>query len=182
MSKQKKAVTAADVIRARRIALNTRQEYVSLFSRVVVLALAAYVIFTQVFLITQNKGLDMFPAMKDGDLIIAYRLQQDYAKNDVVVYEVNGIQKVGRIVARETDIVDMDENGTFRVNGMAQSGDIMYPTYAKKGIEYPLKIAEGQFFVLGDYRTNSEDSRDYGTISVNEVKGKIITILRRREL
>lgn len=182
MSKQKKAVTTEDVIRARRIALNTRQEYVSLFSRVVVLALTAYVIFTQVFLITPNKGLGMFPAMKDGDLIIAYRLQKDYAKNDVVVYTADGVQKVGRIIARETDVVDMDENGTLRVNGTIQTGDIMYPTYAKEGIEYPFRVAEGQFFVLGDYRTNSVDSRDHGAVSINDVMGKTITVLRRRGL
>ena len=182
MSKQKKVATAADVIRARRIALNTRQEYVSLFSRVVVLALAEYVIFTQVFLITRNKGLDMFPAMKDGDLIIAYRLQQDYAKNDVVVYTIDGVQKVGRIIARGTDVVDMDDSGTLRVNGTVQTGDIMYPTYAKEEIEYPLRVAENQVFVLGDYRTNCEDSRDYGTVSESDVKGKVITILRRRGL
>ena len=182
MSKQKKAVTAADVIRARRIALNTRQEYVSLFSRVVVLALAAYVIFTQVFLITQNKGLDMFPAMKDGDLIIAYRLQQDYAKNDVVVYTIDGVQKVGRIIARETDVVTLDDSGTLWVNGTVQAGDIMYPTYAKEGIEYPLRVAENQIFILGDYRTNSIDSRDYGAVFINDVRGKVITILRRRGL
>ena len=145
-----KAANAADVIRARRIALNTRQEYISLFFRVVVLALAAYVVFTQVFLVTQNKGLGMFPAMKDGDLIIAYRLQQDYAKNDVVVYEMNGEQKVGRIIARETDVVTLDESGTLLVNGTVQTGDILYPTYAKEGIEYPHKVAEGHVFLLGD--------------------------------
>ena len=182
MSKQKKAVTAADVIRARRIALNTRQEYVSLFSRVVVLALAAYVIFTQVFLITRNKGLDMFPAMKDGDLIIAYRLQRDYAKNDVVVYEVGGIQKVGRIIARGTDVVTLDESDSLLVNGTTQSGEILYPTYAKEGVEYPYKVPEKYVFVLGDYRTNTEDSRDYGPVSMNDIQGKVITILRRRGL
>lgn len=182
MSKQKKAITAADVIRARRIALNTRQEYISFFSRVVVLALTAYIVFTQVFLITQNKGLGMFPAMKDGDLIIAYRLQRDYAKNDVVVYTVDEVQKVGRIIARETDVVDMDESGTLRVNGTVQSGDIMYPTYAKEGIEYPFQVPEGQFFVLGDYRTNSVDSRDHGAVFINNVRGKVITVLRRRGL
>lgn len=124
----------------------------------------------------------MFPAMKDGDLIIAYRLQQDYAKNDVVVYEVNGEQKVGRIVARGTDVVTLDDSGTLLVNGTVQTGDILYPTYAKEGIKYPHKVAEGHVFVLGDYRTNAEDSRDYGTVSESSVKGKIITILRRRGL
>lgn len=182
MSKKKKIKTAAEVIKARRISLNTRQEYVSLFSRIVVLALAAYIIFAQVFLITQNRGQDMFPAVKDGDLIIAFRMQKEYAKNDVVVYTVDGKQKVGRIVARETDVVTMDESGKLLVNGTVQSGEIMYPTYAKEGLEYPYKVPEGHVFLLGDYRTNSEDSRDHGPISMRNVEGKVITILRRRGL
>ena len=177
-----KAATAADVIRARRIALNTREGYINLFFRVVVLALTAYVIFTQVFLVTQNKGLGMFPAMKDGDLIIAYRLQQDYAKNDVVVFDRDGRQEVGRLIARETDVVTMDENGTLRVNGTVQTGEIMYPTYTKEGLEYPYVVPEGHVFIMGDYRTNTVDSRDYGPISMENLKAKVITILRRRGL
>lgn len=177
-----KAATAADVIRARRIALYTRQEYISLFVRIAVLALAAYVIFTQVFLITQNKGLGMFPAMKDGDLIIAYRMQKDYAKNDVVVFEVDGRQEVGRIIARETDVVAIDETGTLRVNGTVQTGEILYPTYAKDVLDYPYSVPEGHVFVMGDYRTNTVDSRDYGPVPMENVKAKVITILRRRGL
>ncbi len=182
MSKIKKNVTIADVIKARRIALNTRAGYVSLLSRIVALVLAAYVIFTEVFLITQNNGLGMFPAMKDGDLIIGFRLQQEYAKNDVVVYEVDGKQMVGRIIARETDVVTLSDTGSLLVNGTTQSGEILYPTYAKEGLEYPYKVPEGHIFVLGDYRTNTEDSRDHGAIRMDNVNAKIITILRRRGL
>ena len=177
-----KAATAADVIRARRIALNTRQEYISLFVRIALLALATYVIFTQVFLITQNKGLGMFPAMKDGDLIIAYRMQKDYAKNDVVVFEVDDRQEVGRIIARGTDVVAIDETGTLRVNGTVQTGEILYPTYAKDVLDYPYSVPEGHVFVMGDYRTNTVDSRDYGPVPMENVKAKVITILRRRGL
>lgn len=177
-----KAATAADVIRARRIALNTRQEYISLFVRIALLALAAYVNFTQVFLITQNKGLGMFPAMKDGDLIIAYRMQKDYAKNDVVVFEVDGRQEVGRVIARGTDVVAIDETGTLRVNGTVQTGEILYPTYAKDVLDYPYSVPEGHVFVMGDYRTNTVDSRDYGPVPMENVKAKVITILRRRGL
>lgn len=177
-----KAATAADVIRARRIALNTREGYISLFFRVVVLALTAYVIFTQVFLITQNKGQGMFPAIKDGDLIIGYRLQQEYAKNDVVVYTVNGEQRVGRIIGRPTDVVTISDTGSLLVNGTTQTGEILYPTYAKEGLEYPYRVPEGQIFILGDYRTNAEDSRDHGAVSMDDIECKIITILRRRGL
>ena len=177
-----KAATAADVIRARRIALNTREGYINLFFRIAVLALTAYVIFTQVFLITQNKGQGMFPAIKDGDLIIGYRLQQEYAKNDVVVYEVNDEQRVGRIIGRPTDVVNMNDSGSLQVNGTTQAGEILYPTYAKEGIEYPYRVPEGQVFIMGDYRTNVEDSRDHGSVDLKDVKGKVITILRRRGL
>lgn len=183
MGKQKRKVkTPAEVIRARRIALNTREGYQKLFFRIVVLVLAVYLIFTKVFLVTQNSGLGMFPAMKDGDLIIAFRLQQDYAKNDVIVCEADGKQQVARILAKENDVVTLDESGTLRVNGTVQSGDILYPTYAKEGLEYPYRVPEGHIFVLGDYRTNTVDSRDYGPVSMEHVKGKIITILRRRGL
>lgn len=181
MGKQK-AKTAAEVIKARRIALNTKQEYISLLSRVVVLALAAYIIFTQVFLITQNKGLEMFPAMKDGDLIVAFRMQKNYAKNDAVVYIVDGKQEIGRIIAREKDTVMIEKDGTLRVNGTAQSGEILYPTYEKEGLQYPYLVPEGYVFIMDDYRTNAVDSRDFGAIPVEDVKAKVITILRRRGL
>ncbi len=182
MSKKTKYIGIADVIRERRLKLHTREECKSLFLRVVMLSLAAYIIFTKVFLITQNHGLGMFPALKDGDLIIAYRLQQDYAKNDVVVYEVDGKQEVGRIVANSNDVVTIEENGTLRVNGTVQSGEIMYPTYPKTGIEYPYRVPEGHVFILGDYRTTAIDSREYGPISKDVFEGKVITILRRRGL
>ena len=119
MGKNKKNVRAADVIRARRLALNTREGYKSLFFRIIVLGLTAYLIFTQVFLITQNSGLGMFPAVKDGDLLIAFRLQKDYAKEDVIVATVDGKQEVARIIARETDVVTLDESGKLLVNGTA---------------------------------------------------------------
>lgn len=182
MSKKKTTMDAAAVIRARRIALNTREEYKSLALRIVMLGLAVYIIFTQAFLITRNSGQGMFPALKDGDLIIAYRLQKEYAKNDVVVYTIDGKQQVGRIIARETDVVTIDDGGTLRVNGTTQSGEIMYPTYAKGDLEYPYKVPEGEVYILGDYRTNTVDSRDFGTVPMKQVAGKVITILRRRGL
>jgi len=182
MNKTKKNATIADVIKARRIALNTREGYASLVLRIVVLVLAVYVIFTEVFLITQNNGLGMFPAMKDGDLVIAFRLQEEYAKNDMVIFENEGRQEVGRIVAKENDSVAIDEEGTLRINGTVQTGEILYPTYAKESLEYPYLVPEGHVFIMGDYRTNTVDSRDYGPIPMGNLKAKVITILRRRGL
>lgn len=159
-----------------------RRGYLDLLVRVVLLVAAGWILLTQVFLITQVSGNGMFPALKDGDLVFAYRLQREYAKNDVVVYEADGEERIGRIVARETDVVTLDDSGTLLVNGTAQSGEILYPTYAEGELEYPYTVPEEHVFVLGDYRTQTEDSRILGAIPVKDVKGKVITILRRRGL
>ncbi len=180
--KEKKQWTAAQVIRERRLSLNTKQEYKSLFLRLVAIVLIGYLVFTEVFLITQSSGLGMFPAVKDGDLILAYRLQEEYAKKDVIVYTVNGKQEIGRIVGRETDVINIDTSGTLRVNGTVQTGEILYPTHSRDGLEYQEVVPEGHVYILGDYRTNTKDSRDYGSIPIESVEGKIITILRRRGL
>ncbi len=126
--------------------------------------------------------MDMFPAIKDGDLAIVFRLQREYAKNDVIAYRSPDGIRFGRIAAREGDVIRMDDTGVWQVNGTAQGDEILYPTYAIAGIEYPYRVPEHSVFVLGDYRTKATDSRIYGSISMDDVAGKVITILRRRGL
>ena len=181
-STAKKKETISSIITARRNRALDRQGYWSLLLRILFLALAGWVMFTQVFLITQVSGNAMFPAVKDGDLVIAFRIQQEYAKNDVVVYTADGETHIGRIAARATDVVMLDDSGKLLVNGTNQAGEILYPTYAKEGLTYPYPVPEGHVFVLGDYRTQTEDSRDFGPITMGNVQGKVITILRRRGL
>ena len=101
----------------RRNAAQDRRDALGLLGRVVVLAAAAWVLFTQVFLLTQASGNSMFPAVKDGDLLIGYRLQGTYAKNDVVLYEQDGKLRVGRVLGRENDLIALDDSGTLIVNG-----------------------------------------------------------------
>ena len=153
----------------RRNAAQDRRDALSLLGRVVVL-------------LTQASGNSMFPAVKDGDLLIGYRLQGTYAKNDVVLYEQDGKLRVGRVLGRENDLIALDDSGTLIVNGSAQSGEILYPTYAKDTLEYPYTVPADSVFILGDYRTQSEDSRDFGPVALTDVKAKVITLLRRRSL
>ena len=148
MSKALKDTNISSVIKRRKYNLAVKEGYISLLMRIIILAIAGYIIFTQVFLIMQNHGLGMFPAVKDGDLVLAYRLQKDYIKDDVVVYRNGDVLCVGRIVARENDVVAIDDSGTLTVSGTPQSGEIMYPTYAKEGIEYPYRITEKCVFIL----------------------------------
>ena len=179
MAKLKRIPTIPEVIRRRRADIIIADGYRSLFFRVVVLILVLFILLTQVFGFHQVSGNEMFPAVKDGDLLLLYRIYSDYAKDDVVRYTAEGEVRLGRIVAREGDVVTITEEGSLQVNGTTQGGEIMYPTYAKEGIEYPYRVPEG-LFLLGDYRTQARDSRDFGPVPLDNIKGKVITIVRRR--
>ena len=170
------------IISKRRNNLLVYQGYKALIIRILFLVIAGMILFTRIFLVTQASGNDMFPAVKDGDLVLAFRLQQGYSKNDVVVYTVDGTQYIGRIAAGAGDVVTLDDSGSMLVNGTAQTGEILYPTYGLQGLEYPYEVPENSLFILGDYRTQAADSRTFGAISLENVDGKVITILRRRGL
>ena len=180
----KKPRTLEEAIKQRRDRLAAQADNRSLLVRVVLLAAVCWGFFHFLFMITQVKGMDMFPAVKDGDLAIVFRMQQEYAKNDVIAYRTDTGMKFGRIVARATDVVTIEDTGSLTVNGTTQTGEILYPTYPDEdgSLTYPYTVPENSVFVLGDYRTRSTDSRLYGAVSLDQVEGKVITILRRRGL
>lgn len=49
-----------------------------------------------------------------------------------------------------------------------------------EGISFPVTLGEDEYFVLGDSRSNAEDSRIYGPVKKEEIKGAVITLLRHR--
>lgn len=177
-----KIQTIEGVISARRNKLLADKDTFNLIFRILLISLAGYLIFSQVFMLRQVKGMDMFPSLKDGDLAIVFRMQDEYHKEDIVAYKTEDEPRFGRIIARAGDVVSITDTGTLQVNGTTQSGEILYPTYPMKGIEYPYRVPENCFFVLGDYRTKATDSRTLGPIQIDDVEGKVITILRRRGL
>ena len=124
----------------------------------------------------------MSPASGDGDVALMYRLEQAYSANDVIVYRAqSGQQLIGRVVALPGDMVEITEDGAFKVNGNAQpwsNGQSTAP--AESGPAYPLTLGEGQYFVLGDDRMQAVDSREVGAIGINVVEGKVVALLRLR--
>ena len=177
-----------DVIAKRRMGVINRAGIWSLIARVVCLAAIAYLVLTYGFLITQCHGQNMFPAMKDGDLCIIFRTEAQtlfrdpLKQNDVIAYQMNGKRGFGRVMAVAGDVVMLDDSGNVAVNGVNQRQDLPFPTLAKDDTEYPLQVPAGHVYVLGDYRTNTTDSRDFGPVPLESVEGKVITILRRRGL
>ena len=124
----------------------------------------------------------MYPAAKDGDLVVFYRLDKDYEARDLIVLEVGGAKEVRRVVAVAGDKVDF-ENGMLVINGIPRREPGIYEKSEQflKGIEFPIQVPEGKVFVLGDARENSKDSRIYGTVDIKNTYGTVIMIVRRRE-
>lgn len=89
-----------------------------------------------------------------------------------------------RVVARPGDTVEISEGERLLVNGNSMiETNIFYntPLYGSF-VEYPLKLGEGQYFVLADYRNGGADSRFFGAVNEDEILGTVITILRRNNL
>lgn len=125
----------------------------------------------------------MYPSVHEGDLLLYYKPSKDYKVNDVIVYEVEGIKHIGRIAAGASARVDFTDNGRLLLDNQVSIAEEFYETYPNDDsqIKFPLTVPKGEFFVLSDYRvdTNS-DSRSYGTLSSDMIKGVVITVVRRR--
>lgn len=154
--------------------------YIRLLARTILFLLVMYIFFTRILCFQRVEGMQMFPSLKDGDLTLSYCLKQTFRPNDVIIYEANGEKHFGRIIAVGGNEINIDGSGDVKINGISESGEIIYPSYHKGDIKYPYKIPEGSVFVLEDYRTQTKDSREFGAIKESQIKGKVLTILRRR--
>ena len=82
------------------------------------------------------------------------------------------------------DTVEVTDQATLVVNGSTVLENDIYYTTPKydNGVTYPLTLAEDEFFILCDYREGARDSRYFGPVSEGEIKGKVITVVRRSGL
>ena len=159
------------------------QDIVQLLLKISIIILAVFLIFTFLYGIVSINDVSMKPAIKDGDLVMYYRLDKRFVSGDVAVFEDNGRNTTGRVVAVAGDTVDITKDG-LKINGADQvSQDIYFDTTQfKDGVDFPITVGEGQVFILGDNRPQASDSRTFGCIDLNDVKGKVIAVIRTRGL
>lgn len=122
-----------------------------------------------------------FPSLKDGDLIITYRLSECHT-GDMVKYTYDGVTYYGRIIAFGGDIVEISEE-RYLVNGIPPYETIRNLTLPVEDadIEYPYTVDEGQVFIMVDHREDGAvDSRNFGGVPLENIEGKIIFVFRSR--
>lgn len=176
-------LTPTLVIDKRMEQLHFRGVLISLLAKLAVIILAVFLTFTLIFGVAIQKGEGMYPRVRDGDLMLYYRLTSSFENGDIITLTRNGVRYTGRIVAKAGDTVNTSAEGKLIVNGAIQYEEIYYETYTQGStLTYPYTIPENSFFILGDMRTGASDSRDIGAVTKDEIEGKLITILRRRGL
>lgn len=150
--------------------------------KLAVIALAVWLVLTFVIGVTIHYGNSMHPAIEDGDLVVSFRLQSPYI-NSAVMYRHDGKECVGRVIGLPGNEIDIKDNGAITVNGITPSEEVFYPTYPAENspITYPYTVEEGKVFILNDFRSDTYDSRTFGTVDMSDVHGTLLLTLRRRE-
>ena len=155
-----------------------------LLAKVGAIILSFVLLFTLIFGLTRMPDTSMDPAMKEGDLIVYYRLLDNgYEPGDVIVLRWEGETQIRRVIATEGDEVDIGESGLVVNGAVQQELGIYQPTERfVEGVHFPLVVPEGHVFVLGDGRETATDSRIYGTVGIRDTLGKVMTVIRRRSI
>jgi signal peptidase I len=147
------------------------------------MALASYLIISHFLLQSvQIVGVSMTPTLHNADHYLLNRglfLVREPQPNDIVVIRdpVDESYAVKRIIAREGDSVYL-KGGHVYVNGQQLSEPYLSsgtPTFAMgQQKELSVHCGKGEYFLLGDNRANSTDSRIYGPVPRQNILGAII--------
>jgi len=140
-------------------------------------AAAVIIIVTNLWLaVLQVDGSSMEPSLRMDEIILATRTDRP-AKNDVIVFEHNNKTYIKRVIAAGGDRVDIREDGTLAVNGvMLKEPYVSELSIGSCDIDLPFQVPPETYFVLGDNRPASMDSRDsrIGPVGREQVVGKVI--------
>ena len=145
-------------------------------------AVVGWTLLTYVLGIYVVHSNDMFPALRDGDLCITWKLRKP-VYGDIVSYNYDGTRRFGRVVGMPGDVIDIDdESGAYTLNGLVPNETVFYETRKDPEIPqfYPSTVGDRGVFLMNDYRDNTADSRRFGTIPLSFTDGSVAILFRRR--
>jgi len=126
----------------------------------------------------RHEGSSMKPAIGDGDKILINKPLGDLKRGDIVVFyfpEDTSKSAVKRIIGLPGETLEIREGKIF-INGQFLDEPYVDEKFNQiKATRNPVKIPDGHYFVIGDNRDNSYDSRGWGTLSKELIYGVYYT-------
>ena len=158
--------------------LHKKSVFLLLFC-VIAAVLCTRILLHTVFGVASVAGTSMDPTISEHDIVWFSRLERCGNGDIVIVANRDPTQYpetfLKRIIGCPEDILDIDDEGNVLRNGEKLDESYTWGVTDKKdAVDYPIKLQENEYFVMGDNREASYDSRDFGTVDNSCIIGKII--------
>lgn len=137
------------------------------------------VVTIRTFIITPVRvdGASMDPTLKDGQILLLSKISNNYKRFDIVVVNKNGTKIVKRIIGMPGETIEYKKNRLY-INGeiVKDKVNIEIEDFDLESLFSISVIPEDYYFVMGDNRNNSSDSRDprIGLVKKSEIEGKTV--------
>ena len=139
----------------------------------VIIILVVVLIRTFIMTPVQVDGASMYPTLEDKEILILKKYDHSFKRFVVIVFDYKGSRLIKRIVGLPGETIEYKNNKLY-VDGeqVAENFDRNADTedFKLEDIGYDV-IPEGKYFVMGDNRTNSTDSRIIGLVDEDQIKG-----------
>lgn len=139
-------------------------------------AAAAVLVATLWMPVLQIYGSSMTPTLQEGQIVVSVKAE-DMKPGDIVAFYYGNKVLIKRYIAGPGSWVDIREDGTILVDGAElQEPYLTAKAFGICDLELPYQVPEGTYFLVGDQRETSVDSRhsSVGCISLEQIVGKII--------
>lgn len=140
-----------------------------------IVAAVAVLIATLVIPVLQIEGTSMAPTLVNGDIVLLTKTTE-FERGELCGFSWNNKLLIKRVIGVPGDWIEMDENGAVYRNG--EKLDEPYAEQLAVGecdLEFPFQVPHEQYFVLGDMRESSIDSRStlIGCVAKDQIVGKV---------
>lgn len=126
--------------------------------------------------VLQIYGSSMTPTLHEGEIVISLK-ENKFERGDVIAFCFGNRVLIKRYVAGPGEWVDIEDDGTVLVNGeKLDEPYVNQKSFGNCDLELPYQVPEGRYFMLGDDRATSVDSRhsSVGCVAEEQIVGKII--------
>jgi signal peptidase I len=139
-----------------------------------IVAAVAVLIATLVLPVLQIEGTSMEPTLSNGDIVLLMKTTR-FARGELCGFTWNNKLLIKRVIGLPGDWIEIDTDGTIYLNGdKLDEPYVQQLALGECDLEFPFQVPQEQYFVVGDMRENSIDSRNslIGCVPKDQIVGK----------